>query len=1281
MAIKNPAFAQFKASRWYGRAIWGGCVFLAYLLVGFLVLPPIIKSQIVKHLPVATQRQVAIRQVKCNPLALSLTVRGLSLAEADGSVFASFEEMYVNFQLSSIARFAWTFAEIGLKQPYSHVQITQDGRPNFANMFAKTPRRAPVPEAEKAKRLPRVNVWHLHVDDGAVVLDDQTHRVPLHSEFRPINLALTNLTTRVGRDSLYSFTASSDSGKSFSWIGFLMVQPFESRGHFEVVRGELGKLTPLLRDHLRAEITNGYYNLRADYSIASGTNGFDAGITNGAFELSGLKIKDLNTSETVASLPSLSIGPVDFNLRQRTLHAGLVRMAGLTKTVRIEKDGQINLHMLLEPPVRQTEPESTNKPAVVTAAPWIISVDEFTLDEAAIAFADLSRPSRFETILKPFRVQVKQFTTRPNSDAAYEFMITSEAAETVSGAGTFSIAPLHSSGGIKLASLELRKYAPFFQEFLRGEILAGRASAETQYNYIGASNGSRVTISNAGVALAGFRLRAADADETVVAIPSLSVERTEASSADRTVRIGMVRSSGGSMLARQHKDGSLNLMSLVNRPVEQGTRTNTVPSELAVATHAVQLPWSALIEEISLDNYTIRVEDEKLAKPASLGIDQLALNVKGLSTASNTPVAAMLAARFNEAGTVAVQGVARIRPVMADLDVSVTNLDLRPFQPYFNEYVRLTLGSGRVNSKGRVRYAPSGTGSPLLKYTGEISLANFATGDQVLSKEFISWDALDLDGITLDLQPNQLQLQEVRWRGLKTSVIIGPDHRLNLAAVLPEKDSGSTMAVDSKSPFTEPSRGFPIQLSSLVFEDAAFHFADESIEPHGVFDIKEFRGTIKGLSSELGTTANLDVNGNVDAHAPFSISGKINPLAKDLCLDLAMTLTNTDLTAFTPYMETYAGYPLAKGKLSMALRYAIDQKQLKAENKFLIDQFTLGPRNDNTNATALPVKLAVALLKDRNGRIDLDVPLSGRIDDPQFRIAPLIGKVILNLIVKAAASPFALLGAAFGGGEELSFVDFSPGRADILESEAPKLDKLVRALYDRPALSLEISGSFHPEKDGIVVAKSKLEQRLKTLRIKELAGAGKPAQGIDTIQLDTTERERLLRQVYRELGTNQTLIIETTPSSADTNAATTALASPVASQTVIESKPDAGVGSRPSKPAARKSWLFRTGRGLAHLVAPKKEASAVVGDESRKSTMPSVGEDSTLALEQIEEKLVSRIQISEEDQRDLITRRAQAVQSHLLKSEKVTPDRLFIVAPKRDNNASRGECRVNLALN
>jgi len=992
-------------------------------------------------------------------------------------------------------------------------------------------------------------------------------------------------------------------------------------------------------------------------------------------ELADLKIKDLNAGEIVTTAPSLSVQPLDFDLRQQNLHVGEVKIAGYTKIVRIEKDGSLNLNKLLDLP--PAKPTPTNAPPATLAAQWTLSVDDFALNDAAISFADLSRTSRFETTLKPIEVHLQHFTTRPDSDAAYNFSIATEAGEKVSGSGTLSIAPVRSGGEVKLTGFEIRKYAPYYQDNLRGEVLAGKLDAGVEYRFAGSSNAPLVTVSNAGVALTGFQLEAADTGETVMGIPSFSIERTEANLAERRIQVGLVKSAGGSILARQTKDGKINLLGLLNAPPAKPAATNTpAPGEA---------PWTILLNEIAFDGWSIKLEDQRLAKPASLKLDQLGFNVKGLSTVSNSPITASLSVRLNEAGAASVQGTAKIAPPMADMEVAVRDLDLRPFQPYLNEQLRLTIISGQFNTRGRATYTPPGTAAPLVKFAGELSLTNLATTDQVLFKEFVKWDELKVSGIDFDLQPNQLQVQEVKWRGLQTSVIIGPDQRPNLKTILPEKATNGPAASAAPAPApasaapaatSAPAKPgeFPIQLGALLLENVSFHFIDESIEPHCGFDVQELSGVIKGLSSQEQSTATVDLHGKVDAASPFSISGKVNPLAKDLQLDLGVAFTNTDLSAFSTYLEKYAGHPLNKGKLSMGLHYDINQKQLKAQNKFLVDHFTLGPRNDSTNATSLPVKLAVALLKDRNGQINLDVPLSGKTDDPQFKVAPIVFKVIVNLIVKAATSPFSLLGALVGGGEELSFVEFEPGRADIPDSEAQKLDKLVKALYERPSLNLEIAGSFEREKDRAALAHGKLEQQLKVLRLKELADAGKTVPSLEALQLEPAERKRLLKQVLADLGTNQTLVLQVAATAPNTNSAAGLPGEPPAGQTTPV--PASKVSSKTAQVHLPTSGT----KGAKELMPAPAKSSPAGKKTSPAPQLPTAPDGAPLTPEQIEAKLVAAIQVSADEQRELIKQRAQAVQACILKTGKVAPERLFIVTPKSVAASAKGETRANLSL-
>jgi hypothetical protein len=448
--------------------------------------------------------------------------------------------------------------------------------------------------------------------------------------------------------------------------------------------------------------------------------------------------------------------------------------------------------------------------------------------------------------------------------------------------------------------------------------------------------------------------------------------------------------------------------------------------------------------------------------------------------------------------------------------------------------------------------------------------------------------------------------------------------------------------------------------------------------------VQQFDGTITGLSSKEQTTATVDLKGKIDSHSPFGVSGKINPLVDDLFADITISITNTDMTAFTPYTEKYAGRPLSKGKLSFAVHYLINQKALKSENGFYVDQLTFGTKNNSPDATTLPVKLAVALLKDRHGRIQLDVPVSGRLDDPKFRLAPIIWQVVVNLIEKAATSPFSLLGAVFGGGEEMSYVTFTPGQAVIPDTETNKLETLAKALYERPELTVEINGSADPEQDRAPLAQMKLQQQIKSLWVKEQTDSGKSAVSVDEVQLEPQDYERLLRKAYKTtLGSYK-------PSEAGTN-----LTPALVAHSAANKKPAAEPYINPAARAILAGGSSDEERGATLLYKPKqplkfatvKPAPTTVASARPEPAQPVADATPVLPatpgepeLADMEAQLLQKIVITDDDLRDLMKQRAAVVQTYLLKSQKVGGDRLFITAPKPITPSLKGEDRVNLSL-
>jgi len=305
----------------------------------------------------------------------------------------------------------------------------------------------------------------------------------------------------------------------------------------------------------------------------------------------------------------------------------------------------------------------------------------------------------------------------------------------------------------------------------------------------------------------------------------------------------------------------------------------------------------------------------------------------------------------------------------------------------------------------------------------------------------------------------------------------------------------------------------PITIGKLVLQGGKVRYTDNVIRPHYTADLMGLGGTVTGLSSDAQSRANVDLHGQVN-DAPLTIAGAINPLKGDLALDLKADVRGMELAPLSPYSGHYVGYGIEKGKLSFEVAYQIDQRKLTAENRLILDQLTFGDKIESPVATKLPVLFAVALLKDRNGVIDINLPISGSLDSPDFSVGGIIVKVLVNLVAKAVTSPFALLGSMFGGGEELSSLAFDPGSFAITPAAEGKLKSLATALTERPALKLDIAGVTDADQDRSGLQRVALDNKLRAIKLKDEVHGGTSVP-VDSIKVSSAEYPALLARAYK----------------------------------------------------------------------------------------------------------------------------------------------------------------------
>jgi hypothetical protein len=435
-----------------------------------------------------------------------------------------------------------------------------------------------------------------------------------------------------------------------------------------------------------------------------------------------------------------------------------------------------------------------------------------------------------------------------------------------------------------------------------------------------------------------------------------------------------------------------------------------------------------------------------------------------------------------------------------------------------------------------------------------------------------------------------------------------------------------------------------IAIDAINIQDGSANYADLWIQPHFAVGIQTLNGSILGLSSNPRSRAKVELKGKVDRYAPVHIWGETNPLAATTYSDIKMNFKGVELTSVTPYSGRFAGYKIEKGKLSVDIDYKVENRQLTAAHKFVIDQLELGDRVESPDAIKLPIKIAVALLKDRNGVIDVDLPVTGSLDDPQFKIGPLIWKAVVNLLVKVATAPFAMLGRLFGGGEQMNYIDFKPGSAVLEPSERDKLGALVKALKEKEKLELDVPLTFSPELDGPGLATAQLNMRLLALS-QDQAGGNK--RGKARAKTNTTDAPRG--------GTSDE------------------------SKSPVSALMDQPPPSDPAltDPAQRYHLLVTLYRAELGKNTPLPDSAKAIEAAGRKKDQQP---DFASANAELEAALLQKTPVPDTQLQTLGKHRARAIQDVLLVGTDIDPSRVFVIGSAPKGAAEKDKVRVELAL-
>ena len=777
------------------------------------------------------------------------------------------------------------------------------------------------------------------------------------------------------------------------------------------------------------------------------------------------------------------------------LHLSDVELDGARTEILFGKDGTLNLTQLFNLPQSQAEPKAEN------SEPFPLRIDSIRLREKSLRFQDLRPSEAVEFAYDALNLELHNLSTLAGDNAEMTMTASGPHGAQIDWRGQVSLTPITSSGSLSVSDGRLSTFWPYVRDALPLVLKEGQVDLSSDYR-LDLSSGTELQLSKIKVQLAPFAIDDPQG-KPLVRLQRLDIDNTSLDLAKQQVVVGEVRSQGLEAWAAREADGQLDWQKLFAKP-ESANSEAAEPAQQA----GESKPWQVLLQDVQLRDYKAHLADRVPQHEVAVDVGPLNLDLKNFDSLGDKPFDLRLDTGLGKQGKLQATGNVQLSPTSAQLKVATQDIDLRLAQAYLSPFIRLELRSGLLGSDLDVQLRST---EPLaLSVTGSAHVDQLHTLDTLRERDFLRWKQVRVGG--LDYRHGEsLAIERVELDQPYARFVINENLTTNVSElIVPQPAAPNESKVDAGKPLA-------IRIGGVTINDGSANFADFSLTPSFATAVQQMNGRIGVLDNQKPQAASVDIQGKVDRYAPMSIKGKLTPFDPLNSLDIATSFKNVELTTITPYSGKFAGYRIRKGRLNLDLHYRIEKGQLNAENKVLVENLQLGERVDSPDAVDLPIRLAVALLKDTQGRIAIELPVQGDLNNPQFSVMPIVWQTLRNLVLRAAQAPFKFIAGLVGGSNvDLSTVPFVAGSAELQGDARQALDTLAKALEERPNMRLEVEGQAAQSADGPLMAEQRLQREFRETWYKVLQRRGDrvPASP-DELTVAEDEQAALLEGIYR----------------------------------------------------------------------------------------------------------------------------------------------------------------------
>jgi len=724
-------------------------------------------------------------------------------------------------------------------------------------------------------------------------------------------------------------------------------------------------------------------------------------------------------------------------------------------------------------------------------------IQKLQINEAAFTLTDHLEHGKFNTQFGPINIEVAGLSTLPDQEGQQQVQIKTHAGGEIAWQGSLQLAPLKSAGKVTINGRVLADLEHYVALFTQATIAGDGVDVSFSYLLDQGENGvMSFVLENLDARYTDWAISLPGEDQPLLTFPELKISGAKLRFPEQEVEIESFTLGQPEVRLVLEEDGSLNLDRLL---------ADFITDEPEVADDS--LPWQLTVSQFGIEGGRAHINDRSTVENAGLLLQEISVQAADISNQDGASSPVQAGFTLATGGTGRFDGQAVLLPEFSSSgQFKLDSLQLTVAQPWLDQVARVSLNSGAMNLDGMVSMGPEQPGT----FEGSARIVDFDLTDNVRKENLAGWKAMNMDRVEVDMAAGTARTSIIELTQPYGRLQVAADQTTNLDGLMIE--AGSEEGTESQDQETTPEPPFAITLAGMEIEDASLDFSDLSLPLPFSTAIRSMDGTISTLATNSQEPARVDLEGQVNEFGLARIKGSLNAWDPVGFTDIQMTFRNLEMERMTPYTIEFAGWEIASGRMDLDLDYKIKAGQLDGANDIVIREMTVGDKVETPGGASLPLKLAVALLKDSDGVIDVDLPVSGDLNNPEFKIGGIVWKAIGNLIVKAVTAPFRLLGSLVGvDSEDFGVLHFSAGKSEVSPPDREQLLKLAEAMRQRPELRLEVSGTYVPELDIAAIQAQRVDERIEQALDAMQAGD----QGI------TTDQQR---QVIEQLVTTAGII-------------------------------------------------------------------------------------------------------------------------------------------------------------